>query len=195
LKLIKLIRDEKMTTLPKGLDLFDKFISEEDEIDLIKFIESQEWNTVLKRRTQHYGYEYIYSYSGISQNKEIPQIPEIFMKLYEKIKNTGKISQIDPTKLQVIVNEYEPGQGIGAHTDDINKFGEWVCGVSLSSQCEMTFYNPYSHDRSDIILERCSLYIMQNESRYNYTHAIAKRKFDNTIPRKKRISITFRYIK
>lgn len=44
----------------KGLLYVSSFITKEGERELSEFIADQEWNTSLKRRTQHYGYTYSY---------------------------------------------------------------------------------------------------------------------------------------
>ena len=194
-----------LTILPDGLDYMNNFINEQEELDLAKFIDLQSWNTALKRRTQHYGHLYrfagesadttsgIYKYvnSTSDQKQTVPPVPEIFLELYKRITLARKITPIDLSKLQVIVNEYLPGSGISPHIDDNHQFGSWVCGISLLSNCEMTFSR--GHD-IDILLERRSLYIMTEESRYKYTHCIKPRKSDKGIPRNRRISITFRYV-
>ena len=40
---------------------------------------------------------------------------------------------------QLIVNEYQPGQGISPHIDNQTLFGDVVVSVSLSSNTIMTF--------------------------------------------------------
>ena len=176
----------------EGLTYYDSFITEEEESGLVRFIESQQWNTALKRRTQHYGHLYKYTHSSTSQDNPVPPVPDVFLQLYQRIVYFVKLKSIDLTKLQVIVNEYLPGVGISAHIDDPRQFGEWVCGVSLLSATEMNFSG---EGRSvDVNLKRRSLYVMEKESRYRYTHEIKPRKSDNGIKREKRISITFRYL-
>lgn len=39
-----------------GLTYIKDFITEDEELNLISFINSMEWNCELSRRTQHYGY-------------------------------------------------------------------------------------------------------------------------------------------
>jgi len=90
-------------------------------------------------------------------------------------------------KLQIIINEYVPGQGISKHIDDPKQFGEWIMCISLGSHVEMTF------DDYDISLNPCSLVVMTGDSRYKYTHQIKSRKSDKGIPRTTRVSITFRF--
>ena len=46
----------------------------------------------------------------------------------------------------------------------------------------------------EVLIEKESLYIMSGESRYKWKHEIKQRKYDNGIPRKRRISVTFRKI-
>ena len=50
-----------------------------------------------------------------------------------------------------------------------------------------------------ILLERCSLLVMQGEGRYSWQHGISDRRSDNILGkgilnRERRVSITFRYI-
>lgn len=49
-----------------GLVLKLDLISEEEEEGLIAAIKQGNWNTSLKRRTQHYGYEYNYDRKSIA---------------------------------------------------------------------------------------------------------------------------------
>lgn len=44
-----------------GLTLIEDFLSKAEEAELLRQIDASEWNTSLKRRTQHYGYEYNYT--------------------------------------------------------------------------------------------------------------------------------------
>ncbi len=183
-----------------GFQYFDNFISPEDEIKLVEFIDSKPWNTSLKRRTQHYGK--LYKYKNMNTSKDVNEydvnpVPENFIELFDKIKELMKLKiDISPSSLQVIVNEYEIGTGISKHVDDPVQFGEFVCGVSLLSSCEMTFTNTNdSKDIHNIFLKRRSLYILTERSRYNYFHEIKNRKKDGGISRSKRISITFRNTK
>lgn len=39
----------------------------------------------------------------------------------------------------MIINEYEPGQGISPHIDNINLFKDIIVSLSLSSDCIMIF--------------------------------------------------------
>lgn len=49
---------------------------------------------------------------------------------------------------QLIVNEYDPGQGISAHVDCISCFGASVCSLTLGSGCMMKFTEVARFSRS-----------------------------------------------
>ncbi len=43
-----------------GLELIPDFVSEEEEKALLALVDSRSWQTLAKRRVQHYGYEFQY---------------------------------------------------------------------------------------------------------------------------------------
>lgn len=99
---------------------------------------------------------------------------------------------------QVIVNEYEPGQGIANHTDCKTCFRDTIISLSLNSPCVMDFTNPKKDLKKSLLLEPRSLIILKGEARYEWAHGIAKRKSDNfqgqIFRRTRRISLTFRTV-
>ena len=115
--------------------------------------------------------------------------------LAELMTNRG-IFQVAPD--QVLINEYHPGQGIADHVDRIDHSGEIVVSLSLLSEVVMDF-KPLAGTPGDPvqrILPRHSLLVLAGEARHRWTHGIAKRLNDKingrTVPRHRRISITFR---
>lgn len=70
---------------------------------------------------------------------------------------------------------------ISAHVDSTRFSGEVVCGLSLRSPCIMRL-RPANVDGTpdprqlntyvDLLLESRSLYVLQGDGRYNYTHEI-----------------------
>ena len=182
-----------------GLTYIEDFLSEKKATELIEYIHKKEWGTTLKRRTQHYGH--IYQYNHVDKNEdEVKPIPKKFIRLFNKLRDKNLGSDIDINKLQVIVNEYEPGQGIGAHIDDPHKFGDWIISVSLNSDCAIVFTNRI--DKTEYLKKRIrknSVYQMTKDARYKWTHQINQIKVDNfddgDYIRKRRISVTFRYMK
>lgn len=180
-----------------GLSVIPDFINIEEEKELLNNINKSEWSSVLKRRVQHYGYEYDYKGRGVTKTREIPEFLKKFYPRLQKFTN----EKLD----QVIVNEYEPGQGIGPHIDNIKYFTNDILGITLGSYTCMTFTYKYKTGKDSFeyefstILPRRSLLVMNKFARYIWSHSIKNRKTDDTtkgkLKRGKRISITFRTLK
>ena len=115
------------------------------------------------------------------------------MPISQKLYDNKIFSQLSD---QVIINEYNPGQGISPHIDCIPCFGGVICSLSLLSPCIMDFKK--GKDKHQILLKPRSLLIMKDEARYEWKHSIASRKSDNIngtkTPRKRRVSMTFRTV-
>lgn len=98
---------------------------------------------------------------------------------------------------QVIVNEYLPGQGIGAHIDHPAKFEDGIASLSLLSTVTMDFTRSADSKRVRLVLPRRSLVLLVREARYDWKHGISPVKIDPLTkePRKRRVSFTFRKLK
>jgi len=181
-----------MTFIP-GLTYYPNFISDAEESELIKNIDEGSWSNELKRRVQHYGFKYDYRTRNISKNHYLGPLPK-WLSEYCSLLHDRKIFSIIPT--QVIVNEYEPGQGIAAHIDCITCFGDTIASISLFSSCSMNFQK--NLDKKSLFLESRSLLILKQEARYKWQHSISCRKTDQyegkTFSRRRRLSLTFRNI-
>lgn len=169
-----------------GLVYIENFISEKEEIDLLENINKQEWNTTLKRRTQHYGF--IYDYLKGSANTKTTPLPEWSMFLIERLRGYLKV---EPD--QLIINEYEPGQGIYPHIDSTDSFKDGIISISLGSDIIMDFIR--GDDKKELVLHRRSMLCLHGDARYKWRHGIVPRKSDNGVKRSKRISLTFRKMK
>jgi hypothetical protein len=121
---------------------------------------------------------------------------------------------------QVILNLYDPGEGISPHVDLLRRFGDGIVGVSLGSGCIMQFAKAnVSHDgtipshvkerkRWDLYLPERSVVVLSEDARYRWTHGIGKCTEDYVavagsdldgrtgqwIQRDVRLSITFRWL-
>lgn len=172
-----------------GLYLVKDFITENEEENLIRLLDSKPWLTVLKRRVQQYGRSYDYSRKVLGTAPAIPQ----------ELKNLGsKIPHFDKEPDQVIVNEYKPGQGILAHTDHYRHFGPVVASISLGHEVPMIFRN--DDEEVTVFLPRRSVVILTGDARRVWTHEIPARRKDNlpgaerVVERNRRISITYRTV-
>ena len=170
-----------------GLSYVPDFITAREEHTLIETIDQKPWLNDLKRRVQHYGYNYDYKARTVTPSSYIGPLPEWVELVAQKL----------PFKAdQVIVNEYLSGQGISAHVDCVACFGDMIASLSLGSGAMMQFTN--AGHKEEIYLEPRSLIILSGEARYKWTHAIPARKSDMVngfkLQRERRVSLTFRKV-
>jgi alkylated DNA repair dioxygenase AlkB len=172
-----------------GLQYVPEFVAPGDERQLVAAIDAEQWDTTWDRRRQPYGASY-----GKSSEPGRP-IPAWGLKLARRL---DEMHLIDRPFDQMLVNEYEPGQGISMHRD-YEPFDRTVVSLSLLSQCVMDFRHVASGRKESLLLERRSLIVLSDEARYEWEHGIAKRKNDRwqglVIPRSRRLSVTFRVLK
>jgi alkylated DNA repair dioxygenase AlkB len=178
-----------------GLVYIPAFLIDKEEAALINAINKAEWDTGLKRRVQQYGYEYSYK-SGHVDPQACPPLPDYVTPLVERLTKPDTVA-LKQAPSQLIINEYQPGQGISPHVDSL-LFGEQIVSISLGSGAMMDFTNKTTKERVSIYLEPRSAILMQGDARYLWTHGIAHRKSDKVggvkVPRTRRISLTFRTI-
>lgn len=177
-----------------GLYLWKNFLTIPQENDLWTRTYQQPWNHTLKRKTQHYGYEYAYSSRHLQKaEQEIPDwLHFIIQQAMEKVKLLGIVLKFPD---QAIINEYEPGQGIAHHIDDQRWFDDTVWSLSLGSDCIMDFKK--DGKVTSLHLPQKTLLIMTGSARSEYTHGIVPRKTDIINNKRQlrttRVSITFRH--
>jgi alkylated DNA repair dioxygenase AlkB len=155
------------------------FITEQEEEDIVKEIYSRKWNNFNVRRTQSYGYNYIYL---IREKEDVEEIPHIFKPILTKINH-----MFERNFDQLIVNEYKKNQGISGHIDDPVVFGDSIVTISLLSDCFITFKN--FNEKIDQFLNRRSLFCFKDKYRYEYLHSIHPE-----TQNKLRLSLTFRQV-
>jgi alkylated DNA repair dioxygenase AlkB len=82
--------------------------------------------------------------------------------------------------------------------DCVPCFADTVLSISLGSTCVMTLTNPTAGRSVDLLLEPGSLLVFNRPARYEWRHGIASRKNDRwndtTLPRVRRVSVTFRTV-
>jgi len=174
-------------TIP-GLTYSPKYISEHEEFTLVAAIEQGTWDTTWSRRRQLYGATYG---SGAESS---PPIPAWGVALAMRLHKEG---WSDRPFDQMLVNEYLPGQGIALHRD-YAPFDRTVVSLSLLSPCVMDFRHARDDRSESLQLHPRSLLVLSDEARYVWQHGIARRKNDRwqaeLIPRRRRLSVTFRLL-
>ena len=158
------IKIKKEPTI-EGMSYISNWITNEEHDVLLKEIDNCKWETTLQRRVQQYGYrsDYRKAKNMIMSHKDnyIGELPNFLQEIAIRLHNEGIFEDIPD---EVLINEYEPGQGISFHVDCVPCFGDVVCSLSLGSQCIMDLKKDtdtiYKH------LEKNSILILSGESRY-----------------------------
>ncbi|MBD1807584.1 alpha-ketoglutarate-dependent dioxygenase AlkB [Microcoleus sp. FACHB-SPT15] len=178
-----------------GLTYVPEYITFEEQNQLIHAIDQQEWSMKLKRRVQHYGYRYDYKNGSLASANYLGALPDWAEHIANRLFNDKLTEKAFD---QLIVNEYQPGQGIISHVDCVPCFGNTIISLSLGSPCLMDFTHSQTHQKVSLLLSAGSLVVMHREARYLWQHGIAPRKKDNykgtEITRTRRISMTFREV-
>lgn len=176
----------------EGLSYMYPILTKDEEKTLLACIDQGEWRKDLSRRVQHYGWIYNYRERSVKRSDYLGPLPKWVDFLLERFKTLN----IETEYNQIIVNEYMPGQGIGAHIDQPQIFGDDIISVSLGSAVSMEFSQ--NKNKHELRLEPCSAIMLSGPARYKWTHCIPARKIDvvdkKVILRKRRVSLTFRRV-
>jgi len=178
-----------------GLLYVPDFITQPEHDILLDTINSYTWITDLKRRVQHYGWRYNYKSRNIDYSMFLGPLPNWVQALAQRLYDKHYLPSIPD---QVIVNEYQSGQGIANHVDCEPCFGNYISSLSLGSPCVMELISLADKKKVELFLEPRSLVIISGEARYKWTHGIPARRKDQilgyTFDRKLRLSMTFRNV-
>src|SRR5436190_21173243 len=158
-----------------GLKYITGFVAEPDEAALLAVVDAEPWPPDLKRRVQHYGYRYDYKARKVDPSMYLGPLPAWAQPLADRLVADGRMTAAPD---QLIVNEYEPGQGITAHVDCVPCFGPVACSLTLGSTCVMELSAAQGGEAESLLLERGSLLVLAGEARYSWRHAIPGRKTD-----------------
>jgi len=180
-----------------GLSIIQEYVTPAEEDDLFKQLNKQPWVVDFSRKLQYYGYrnERERPYHLVPIPEEIPDCLDTLMD------HIVEENLIYKRPEQVIINDYTPGQGIRPHFDRKDYFDNTIVGVSLGSDCVMEFTPPdkSGKEKQYVYMPRRSLYVIEDDARYEWLHGIPGRKTDKlnegkVLVRQRRISITFRNV-
>ena len=126
-----------------GAVIVPDFVTPAEEARILLRIAEAPWLTELRRRVQHYGFQY--DYRGATAPVPAAPFPRWASVMAERLRaHFGGALPV-----QCIVNEYRPGQGIGMHADHAD-FGPTVASLSLGASWPMRFRRrntrPYARD-------------------------------------------------
>jgi alkylated DNA repair dioxygenase AlkB len=184
--------DEAEPAAIGGLSYREDYVTPDEEAALIGHIDRQPWSTELLRRRQWYGWAYDDTTLGRAEDYRPQPLPDWLRPFAGRLRGDGYFPAVPD---RALVNEYHPGQGIGAHKDRDADHIRVVAIISLGSPIMMDFTRPGRATQSHYLRPR-SLVIMQGEARDHWLHGITGRKSDRVggliLPRGRRLSVTFR---
>jgi alkylated DNA repair dioxygenase AlkB len=166
-------RIDPAPTLPSGFRYQADLISPEEEAELVDYLQSLPFapfnfhGHLANRRVIGFGFRYDYDNRRLV---EAADIPDFLLGLREKVATFAYHPAED--FVQILINEYRPGAGIGWHRD--KPHFEDVAGVSLLAPCSFRLRrkNGAKWDRKTIIIEPRSVYLMTGAARSEWEHSI-----------------------
>jgi alkylated DNA repair dioxygenase AlkB len=166
-------------TLPDGFLYVTDFISENEEIDLLKVISTIELHTFVfqgfeaKRKSASFGFDYHFDSRKLMQGAPIPAG---FQPLINKVRT---YLSLDREIGELLVLQYPEGAVINWHRDappfDV------IMGISLLADCTFRLrpHDKTKRGRHTVIqvpIKRRSLYVMQGPARSEWQHSTAPAK-------------------
>ncbi|WP_221928133.1 alpha-ketoglutarate-dependent dioxygenase AlkB [Pseudomonas congelans] len=174
---------------PAGLRVASDFITKDEEMRLLDWVEQGDWLTELKRRVQHYGWKYNYKLRKIDPASYLGPLPKWAQTLGQRLLDLGMVKELPD---QVIVNEYLENQGISRHIDCPNCFRGPIVTISLCETWQMIFRS--GNEKFETSLAQRSAVSMDGPARYEWSHEIPQRKSEQNRVRGRRVSLTFRKV-
>ncbi|MER8545753.1 alpha-ketoglutarate-dependent dioxygenase AlkB [Mesorhizobium sp. M0684] len=159
--------------LPEGFRYQPEVITPDEEAALasqlatLPFQPFDFYGHLANRRVVGFGQRYDYDRGEVV---EAPPIPGFLLPLREKVAAFARLPA--ETFVQVLINEYRPGAGIGWHRD--KPHFEAVAGVSLLAACSFRLRrkNGTRWDRKTVTVDPRSAYLMTGAARNEWEHSI-----------------------
>jgi alkylated DNA repair dioxygenase AlkB len=171
-----------------GLRYVAGYLAEDEHDDVLTSAGGLDWQDVGGRRIQYYGHWYHLDRGGMYRMGDLPAWAAA---LALRVHRDGLMPYVAD---QLIVTEYQPGEGIRPHVD-APLFEDVIVGVALGSSCVMEFTRAGEPVRTFLIEPRSAM-VLSGEARRVWRHAIPSRNEDEwhgrTLPRRRRVSLTFR---
>ncbi|KAK9806712.1 hypothetical protein WJX72_000289 [[Myrmecia] bisecta] len=175
----------------EGLALYPEFVTPEEEAQLLAAVEEGPWETLARRRVQHYGFKFAYKLRNVDRSQPGQPFPTSVQPIAARMQQLAGMPVLD----QLTVNEYPAGVGLSPHVDTHSAFTGAIASLSLAGPAVMEFRQ--GDDHRPLFLPARSLVVLGGEARYAWQHYIPHRKADwvngELVARgTRRVSFTFR---
>jgi DNA oxidative demethylase len=175
---------------PEGLTYREKFVTEDEERQLVSQIERLDFRAVTmrgqtaRRTVRMFGLDYDYSSRELVPADPLPEPLE-----WLRERAAALIERAPGDLVQILVSRYPEGAGIGWHRD-APMFGSRIVGVSLAAPSRMRFQRTIKGRRETAELELAprSAYVLSGKARWSWQHSVPATKA-------LRYSVTFRTLR
>ncbi len=174
-----------------GLHYHPMILDAQQQDYILEEISLLPWQTDLKRRVQHYGYQYDYKSRHIDPSMVVGPLPRFALTVAKQLMDAGLVVEMPD---QMIVNEYEPGQGITPHVDCEPCFKDRIATISLGDVYTMDMIETATKRTVHVELKLGSCLIFSGAARHDWKHGIRARKTENGRQRGRRVSLTYRNV-
>ena len=140
----------RLNNVPDTLYYVPNFISEDEEKHLLSCVMNvprTRWVQLRNRRLQNWGGQP--HAKGMIQTEPLPKWLETFTDRIIRLGGSTLFSQSNFQFNHCLVNEYEAGQGIMAHTDG-PVYHPIVTTISLQSPLVIEFYRPIDPENTEV---------------------------------------------
>jgi alkylated DNA repair protein (DNA oxidative demethylase) len=182
------LMSQNVAIYPAGFRYYQDIFSEEQEAELLDFVERLEFlpyvmrGQASRRGIVRFGYDY--GPIGGNHHTVRPLPPELIRLREQSCEIAGLLGK---QFVASVVTRYPPGAAIGWHSD-MTMFGPVVFGVSIGAPVIFKLRPKIQPRRTySITLESRSLYVMEGKVRAEWEHSIPPVK-------QLRYSITFRTV-
>uniref|UniRef100_A0A7S1FL10 Alpha-ketoglutarate-dependent dioxygenase AlkB-like domain-containing protein n=1 Tax=Corethron hystrix TaxID=216773 RepID=A0A7S1FL10_9STRA len=212
----KIIQSAKSNSSVPGLFLFEDFITEEEEKEIIRHLDGVECtkNTNNDNKShdeqpqflpwkpcrfngQHRGKRWGV-HCSLRDRKVYPAerpLPAPIRNIIKKMKNHPRLKysimrRCTPNEANAIDYRRERGDHLQSHVDDRQLSKELIVNLSLAGDCLMTFRHQRTRTVASkkVLLKRRTLQVLTGGARYDYSHGIC----NEDLLSDRRISITMR---
>ncbi|KAI4312937.1 hypothetical protein MLD38_037722 [Melastoma candidum] len=221
---LRVLMDASELNIP-GLYLLRDFVTCAEEEELLAAVDARPWDSLSKRRVQHYGYEFRYDTRNVDPRWRLGELPEFVSHILQRLRLFPGTDNAAALELdQLTVNEYPRGVGLSPHIDTHSAFEGFIFSLSLAGPCIMEFRKYMSRaclprnisnmatnegkedNRSPAVVRKAiylpprSMLLLSGEARYAWQHYIPHHKIDfvmdEAIKRNsRRVSFTFRKVR
>jgi len=164
---------EARVSVPEGFVYRDNLLTAMEEAALLGELEALpfkpfEFQGYLgKRRIATFGWRYDFDRKAL---RDSDPLPDFLLPVRAK---AAIFAGLPPDELQqVLINEYEPGAGVGWHRD--RSIFQDIIGISLASACRFRLRRAVGDgwERVSHVLQPRSAYIMRGASRSLWEHSV-----------------------